>query len=89
MLAANQREEALKMEVVTPVCSTERPTAIMSANCARDHFGAPFGILDSEGRTAHSACVAFGVDRVTLALLKTHGLDTALWPSSVRAQLWA
>jgi seryl-tRNA synthetase len=89
MLATNQRDEALKMEVVTPVCSAEHPTAIMSANCARDHFGSPFGIVDSEGRTAHSACVAFGIDRITLALLKTHGLDTAAWPSAVRAQLWA
>ncbi len=89
MLAANQLDEALKMEIVTPVCSTERPTAIMSANCHRDHFGIPFGISDSSGGTAHSACVAFGVDRVTLALLKTHGLDPTSWPQGVRAMLWA
>ncbi len=50
MLAANQLDEALKMEIVTPVCSKERPTAIMSANCHRDHFGVPFGITDSSGR---------------------------------------
>jgi len=89
MLAANQLDEALKMEIVTPVCSTERPTAIMSANCHRDHFGVPFGISDASGGTAHSACVAFGVDRVTLALLKTHGLDPMSWPSAVRDVLWA
>jgi seryl-tRNA synthetase len=89
MLAANQIDEALKMEIVTPVCSTERPTAIMSANCHRDHFGVPFGITDASGGTAHSACVAFGVDRVTLALLKTHGLDPTSWPSGVRDMLWA
>ena len=88
MLAANQLDEALKMEIVTPVCSTERPTAIMSANCHRDHFGAPFGIDDSSGSTAHSACVAFGVDRVTLALLKNHGLDPGQWPADVRRLLW-
>jgi seryl-tRNA synthetase len=89
MLAANQIDEALKMEIVTPVCSTERPTAIMSANCHRDHFGVPFGITDSSGGTAHSACVAFGVDRVTLALLKTHGLDPADWSRGVRDMLRA
>jgi len=88
MLAANQRDEALKMEIVTPVCSTERPTAIMSANCHRDHFGTPFEIRDASGGTAHSACVAFGVDRVTLALLRNHGLDPSGWPSSVRELLW-
>jgi seryl-tRNA synthetase len=89
MLATNQLDEALKMEIVSPVCSTERPTAIMSANCHRDHFGVPFGITDASGGTAHSACVAFGVDRVTLALLKTHGLDPMSWPSSVRDMLWS
>jgi len=88
MLAANQLDEALKMEIVTPVCSTERPTAIMSANCHRDHFGIPFEISDATGSTAHSACVAFGVDRVTLALLKTHGLDPASWPTGTRQLLW-
>jgi seryl-tRNA synthetase len=89
MLAANQIDEALKMEIVTPVCSKERPTAIMSANCHRDHFGVPFGIADASGGTAHSACVAFGVDRVTLALLKTHGIDPTNWPPGVRGLLWA
>ena len=89
MLAANQLEEALKIEIVTPVCSTEHPTAIMSANCHRDHFGAPFGIETAAGTVAHSACVAVGVDRVTLALLHTHGLDPLGWPSAVSEQVVA
>jgi len=88
MLATNQRDEALKIEIVTPVTSEDAPTAIMSANCHRDHFGTPFGIQTADGATAHSACVAFGVDRVTLALLSTHGLDPQGWPSSVRGRLW-
>jgi seryl-tRNA synthetase len=89
MLAANQIDEALKMEIVTPVCSTERPTAIMSANCHRDHFGVPFAISNSSGSMAHSACVAFGVDRVTLALLRRHGLEPRNWPATVRSTLWS
>jgi len=89
MLAANQLDQALKMEIVTPVYSTERPTAIMSANCHRDHFAVPFGIETAEGAVAHSACVAFGVDRVTLALLHCHGLDPDRWPPAVRSQLWS
>jgi len=87
-LAVGQLEEALKMEGVTPVCSTEKPTAIMSANCHRDHFGVPFNITTSDGAVAHSACVAFGVDRITLALLHTHGLDVNRWPAEVRGRLW-
>lgn len=88
MLAANQRDEALKVEVVTQVASAERPTAIMSANCHRDHFGLPFDIVTASGETAHSACVAFGVDRVVLALFARHGLDPRRWPAAVRDKLW-
>ncbi|MGH9103870.1 MAG: amino acid--[acyl-carrier-protein] ligase [Acidimicrobiales bacterium] len=88
MLAASQLDEALKIEGVTPVCSAERPTAIMSGNCHRDHFGKPFGISTAGGAVAHSACVAFGVDRVALALVHRHGLHSARWPAPVRAALW-
>ena len=50
------------------------PTAIASANCHLDHFGAPFGIVTADGEVAHSCCFGFGLDRITLALLRTHGL---------------
>jgi seryl-tRNA synthetase len=89
ILASTQLEENLKLEGVTPICSEERPTAIISGNCARDHFGDPFGIETDGGQVAHSSCVAFGVDRITLALLHRHGLDPVLWPSDVRHLLWA
>jgi seryl-tRNA synthetase len=88
MLATNQLEDALKLEGVTPICSTEKPTAIMSANYHRDHFGGPFDIQTAEGETAHSACVAFGVDRITLALLHKHGLDPFSWPTDTRSLLF-
>ena len=87
-LAAGQLEEELKLEGVSPIYSPEHPTAIMSANCHRDHFGLPFAIETDAGEVAHSACVAFGVDRITVALLVRHGLDPAGWPGSVRAQLF-
>jgi seryl-tRNA synthetase len=87
MLAANQRDETLKFEVVTPIVATN-PTAVMSANCHRDHFGIPFGIETAAGEVAHSSCVGFGMERITLALLHTHGLDRTGWPSPVRASLW-
>jgi seryl-tRNA synthetase len=88
VLAANQRDEALKLEFVTPICSTESPTAITSVNRHQDHFGLTFGIESFDGDVAHSACFAVGVDRTALALLRTHGLDAERWPSGVRAQLW-
>ncbi|HTT87552.1 MAG TPA: hypothetical protein VMF60_09310, partial [Acidimicrobiales bacterium] len=88
VLAANQREEALKLEFVTPVSNPESPTAITSVNRHQDHFGQTFGIRSADGAVAHSACFAVGVDRTALALLKTHGLDPGTWPAEVRARLW-
>jgi seryl-tRNA synthetase len=88
ILANNQLDDALKLEGVTPICSEEKPTAIMSANYHRDHFGTPFAIETADGETAHSACVAFGVDRITLALLHTHGLEPRCWPAATRARLF-
>ena len=87
VLAAGQLEEQLKMEGVTQVPGTEGSTAIMSANCHRDHFGIPFGIETADGGVAHSACVAFGVDRITVALFAVHGFDLRAWPAAVSARL--
>jgi seryl-tRNA synthetase len=88
MLKSNQREAELKYEIVTPICSTEKPTAIASCNCHLDHLAAPFRLSLPDGTTAHSACVGFGLERCALALLMTHGLQTSSWPASVRSALW-
>lgn len=87
LLAASQRDEGLKIELIATVASAERPTAIASANCHRDHFGEAFSIAWADGTPAHSACVGFGVERIALALLSAHGLDTERWPADVREQL--
>lgn len=79
-----QREQELKFEFVIPICSTEKPTAIGSCNYHLDHFGTAFGIRTADGAVAHSACVGFGLERVALALFRTHGLALAAWPREVR-----
>jgi seryl-tRNA synthetase len=88
MLAANQRDEELKIELVAEVASPDRLTAILSSNCHEDHFGAAFGITAGDGSVAHSACVGFGLERITLALLRRHGLDVDAWPAATRDRLW-
>jgi seryl-tRNA synthetase len=89
MLAANQRAEVLKLEVVVPIYGDERPgTALVSANCHRDHFGVNFDIELPDGSPAHTACVGFGVDRIVVALARHHGPDPDSWQSSVRDLLW-
>jgi seryl-tRNA synthetase len=87
VLAADQLAGELKLEGVTTLAGDGSPTAVMSANCHRDHFGHAFGIMSGPGRPAHSSCVAFGVDRIVVALLSRHGLDPATWPGAVRSQL--
>jgi seryl-tRNA synthetase len=81
---ALQLEQNLKYEFVIPICSTEKPTAIGSCNYHLDHFGAVFDIRTADGAVAHSACVGFGLERVALALFKTHGLEPDTWPLDVR-----
>ena len=88
MLAANQRIEELKYEIVTPVYAIERETAISSSNCHLDHFGRPFGIETADGEVAHTACFGFGIDRISLALLHRHGPDPDRWPPAVHDRLW-
>jgi len=85
MLASNQRSETLKYEIVCAIDPDAQPTAISSSNYHLDHFGIGFGIESANGDAAHSACVGFGVERITLALLRTHGLDPDTWPPGVRS----
>jgi seryl-tRNA synthetase len=87
MMAATQKEQDLKYELVAPVASTEKLTAIASANCHLDHFGHAFGIQTADGKTAHSACVGFGLERIALALFRAHGFDPARWPGAVKRVL--
>ena len=88
MLVSAQLRENLKVEIVVPLYGDlSEGTAIASANCQRDHLTAAFGIQTADGAVAHGACVAFGMERVTLALLRTHGLELQAWPADVRALL--
>ena len=86
-MKATQREQNLKYELVVPITSEEEPTAITSCNYHLDHFGAAFGIRTSDGAVAHTACIGFGLERVALALFRTHGLDPDRWPTEVRSVL--
>lgn len=87
IMAVSQMEQALKLEMLIPVRSAEEPTACMSFNCHRDHFGATWGLRSEDGTVAHTGCVAFGIDRLALALFAQHGLELTKWPRSVRTAL--
>ena len=87
MMAMSQVEQELKFELLIPVNSEEEPTACMSFNYHQDHFGTTWGLRTDAKEVAHTACVAFGLDRLGLALFATHGLDLQKWPASARETL--
>lgn len=87
LMASQQREDALKFELLVPVRSAESPTACMSFNYHKEHFGEVWGLADQAGQMMHTGCVAFGMDRLAVALFVIHGAETATWPASVRAAL--
>ena len=87
VMAIAQLQQSLKFELLVPVRSEEEPTACMSFNYHQDHFGTTWGLRDAGGAPAHTGCVAFGMDRLVVALFWRHGLDTGAWPAAVRGAL--
>jgi len=87
VMAATQREQDLKYELVVPVASAEKPTAVVSTNYHLDHFGHAFDIKTSDGEVAHSACIGFGLERIALGLFRKHGFEPTNWPADVKKVL--
>jgi seryl-tRNA synthetase len=87
MMAVSQRQQALKFELLIPYHAAAVPTACMSFNYHREHFGAVWNMNDERGEPAHTSCVAFGIDRLVVALFANHGLEPAHWPAVTRRAL--
>ncbi len=50
MKAVSQKQQSLKFELLVPLRSEEQPTACMSFNYHRDHFGTTWDIQDANRR---------------------------------------
>ena len=87
IVAISQIQQALKFELLVPVRSVEQPTACMSFNYHREHFGHTWDLVTEDGALAHTGCVAFGMDRLAVAMFATHGTEIEAWPASVREAL--
>ncbi len=87
VMAVSQRQQALKFELLIPYYAGAKPTACMSFNYHREHFGHTWGIHTDSGEEAHTSCVAFGIDRLAVAMFANHGLDPAAWPARTRQAL--
>lgn len=80
-----QLEQGLKFEFQVAVGDATPATAIASANRHKEHLGERFGISLADGSVAHSSCIAFGLERIVLALLHAHGPNRADWPDVAAA----
>ncbi len=87
VMAVSQRQQALKFELLIPYYPGASPTACMSFNYHREHFGHVWGIHDEKGEEAHTSCVAFGIDRLAVALFANHGVALKKWPAVTRQAL--
>ena len=75
-----QAVKGLKQELLVPHGPTQR-LAVASFNNHGAFFGEAFAIALPNGEPAHTACIAFGVERWLLAVLCAHGTEPAHWPS--------
>ena len=87
IMAVSQLQQSLKFELLIPYHAAAKPTACMSFNYHREHFGQVWGLQDGRNELAHTGCVAFGMDRLVVALFAHHGLDVAHWPACARRAL--
>lgn len=76
---ADPKALAQLLEPVKKELCTRDGLAIASINKHRSFFGESYDIRHN-GDAAHSACVAFGIERWLHALTKAHGPDAAAWP---------
>lgn len=70
-----QQLKGLKYEFRVAVGGS--PLAVASFNLHETFFGERFAITSPDGGPAHSACVAFGLERWTLAFLRQRGDSAA------------
>jgi seryl-tRNA synthetase len=85
LFQAAQRMQELKYELRVPVLDGV-VQAVASANFHKDHFGEAFRFT-SDGEVGNTSCMAFGLERITLALIHAHGPDSRTWPEGVLAAL--
>jgi seryl-tRNA synthetase len=86
MLRLLQVERELKIEL-TAQLGAGQTQAVASANYHTDKFGQLFAITGPDGDVAHTACLAFGYERLALALMHRHGADTTGWPADIQRTL--
>jgi len=83
--AAFQSAFQLKYEIRARLPFKDSTLAVGSYNYHQDFFGRSLNITLPDGSSAHTGCVAFGLERMAFAFLTQFGLDPSGWPAEVRA----
>jgi seryl-tRNA synthetase len=83
MMRMLQMERELKIELQAAV-GPGQVQAIASGNYHTDKFGQLFAIFGPDGDVAHTACLAFGYERLALAMMHRHGANAHRWPDRIR-----
>ena len=74
----------LKYEIRARLPFKDSTLAVGSYNYHQDFFGRRLNISLPDGSSAHTGCVAFGLERMAYAFLAQFGLDPTHWPELVR-----
>ena len=67
--------------------ATDYYCSCSSINIHRTHFSMPYNIRNDEGTFCHTACFAFGIERLAYALLCQKGLEPEKWDEATRNEL--
>lgn len=81
-----QLSSETKFEISVGLGGDER-LAVGSFNYHTDFFGRAFATDAGATGPAHSACVAFGLERLAHAVLVHHGCDPQAWPAALRESI--
>jgi seryl-tRNA synthetase len=73
----------LKYELLAWLPDRSEMLAVASINDHRDHFTRAFGLTSERGAQVHSSCLAFGLERLALAIIAQHGLEPGNWPVEI------
>ena len=77
-----------EVRAAVPVRSAQRADGMHELQLSSANISArPGTCAPPPAKSPHTGCVAFGMDRLALALFATHGLDLPRWPAAVRKAL--
>lgn len=77
-----------KQEFQIRLPGDDRFSACGSVNFHRTHFTKPYNIKQDKDTYAYSACCAFGIERLTYALLSQKGTDPEKWDEKTYAEIF-